>query len=164
MICCVDWSDRFNVDDVEVEEEIRPDFPCPYCYEDFDIASLCSHLEDEHSCESKAAVSFFTCICIGQVKIGCKKVWLFCSFLWNGWFQVWWWKKIFQLSSLVLTKIQVSIFGYMIGGMFLFLVILVFVLFFGCVRDCVHLQVVECSSLVIYGRCGFRSRVRGRVN
>ncbi|KAI3742986.1 hypothetical protein L1987_60687 [Smallanthus sonchifolius] len=47
--------DRFNGDDVEVEEEIRPDFPCPYCYEDFDIGSLCSHLEDEHSCESKAA-------------------------------------------------------------------------------------------------------------
>ncbi|KAJ0502396.1 putative drought induced 19 type, zinc-binding protein [Helianthus annuus] len=48
--------DRFNVEDVEVEEEIRPDFPCPYCYEDFDIGSLCSHLEDEHSCESKAAI------------------------------------------------------------------------------------------------------------
>ncbi|KAL8260160.1 hypothetical protein R6Q59_028113 [Mikania micrantha] len=48
--------DRFNVDDVEVEEEIRPDFPCPYCYEDFEIGSLCSHLEDEHSCESKAAI------------------------------------------------------------------------------------------------------------
>ncbi|KAL3519806.1 hypothetical protein ACH5RR_017955 [Cinchona calisaya] len=45
--------DRLNIDDFEVEEEVRPDFPCPYCYEDFDIASLCSHLEDEHSCESK---------------------------------------------------------------------------------------------------------------
>ncbi|CAK7350543.1 unnamed protein product [Dovyalis caffra] len=48
--------DRFNIDDFEVEEEVRPDFPCPYCYEDFDIGSLCSHLEDEHSYESKAAV------------------------------------------------------------------------------------------------------------
>lgn len=48
--------DRLNVDDFEVEEEIRPDFPCPYCYEDFDIGSLCSHLEDEHSCESKATI------------------------------------------------------------------------------------------------------------
>ncbi|PWA38298.1 protein DEHYDRATION-INDUCED 19 [Artemisia annua] len=48
--------DRLNVDDFEVEEEIRPDFPCPYCYEDFDIASLCSHLEDEHSCESRATI------------------------------------------------------------------------------------------------------------
>ncbi|KAJ0735292.1 putative drought induced 19 type, zinc-binding protein [Helianthus annuus] len=55
-----DLGYRFNVEDVEVEEEIRPDFPCPYCYEDFDIGSLCSHLEDEHSCESKAAVIFLS--------------------------------------------------------------------------------------------------------
>ncbi|XP_070051641.1 protein DEHYDRATION-INDUCED 19-like isoform X2 [Nicotiana tomentosiformis] len=48
--------DRLSIDDFEVEEEIRPDFPCPYCYEDFDIASLCSHLEEEHSCESKVTV------------------------------------------------------------------------------------------------------------
>ncbi|KAH9618745.1 hypothetical protein KSS87_014598 [Heliosperma pusillum] len=46
--------DRLNMDDFEVEDEVRPDIPCPYCYEDFDIASLCAHLEDEHSCESRA--------------------------------------------------------------------------------------------------------------
>ncbi|KAL3345268.1 hypothetical protein AABB24_024300 [Solanum stoloniferum] len=48
--------DRLSIDDFEVEEEVRPDFPCPYCYEDFDIASLCSHLEEEHSCESRITV------------------------------------------------------------------------------------------------------------
>ncbi|KAF8409199.1 hypothetical protein HHK36_005273 [Tetracentron sinense] len=48
--------DRMNIDEFEVEEEARPDFPCPYCYEDYDIASLCSHLEDEHLFESKVAV------------------------------------------------------------------------------------------------------------
>ncbi|KAM1766003.1 hypothetical protein TB1_004959 [Malus domestica] len=48
--------DRLSIDDFEVEDDVRPDFPCPYCYEDFDIASLCSHLEDEHSCESKTTV------------------------------------------------------------------------------------------------------------
>lgn len=48
--------DRLGIDDFDAEEEVRPDFPCPYCYEDFDIASLCSHLEDEHSCESKVTV------------------------------------------------------------------------------------------------------------
>ncbi|KAK4439973.1 protein dehydration-induced [Sesamum alatum] len=48
--------DRINLDDFEIEEEVRPDYPCPYCYEEFDVASLCSHLEDEHSCESKAIV------------------------------------------------------------------------------------------------------------
>ncbi|CAL5409882.1 unnamed protein product [Camellia sinensis] len=47
--------DRLNIDDLEVEDEVRPEFPCPYCYEDYDIVSLCSHLEDEHSCESKVA-------------------------------------------------------------------------------------------------------------
>ncbi|KAI3925875.1 hypothetical protein MKX01_014515, partial [Papaver californicum] len=45
--------DRVNIDDLLVEEESRPDFPCPYCFEDYDIASLCSHLEDEHPFESK---------------------------------------------------------------------------------------------------------------
>ena len=48
--------DRLGIDDFEVEDEVRPDLPCPYCYEDFDIVSLCSHLEDEHSCESKVTV------------------------------------------------------------------------------------------------------------
>lgn len=48
--------DRLGIDDFDVEEEVRPDFPCPYCYEDFDIGSLCSHLEDEHSCESKVTI------------------------------------------------------------------------------------------------------------
>ncbi|XP_057948592.1 protein DEHYDRATION-INDUCED 19-like [Malania oleifera] len=48
--------DRLNIDDFEVEDEVRPDFSCPYCYEDFDIASLCSHLEDEHPCETKVTV------------------------------------------------------------------------------------------------------------
>ncbi|XP_039019952.1 protein DEHYDRATION-INDUCED 19 homolog 4-like [Hibiscus syriacus] len=48
--------DRLNIDDFEVENEVRPDFPCPYCYEDFDIVSLCSHLEDEHPCESKVTI------------------------------------------------------------------------------------------------------------
>ncbi|EOY28175.1 PREDICTED: protein DEHYDRATION-INDUCED 19 homolog 4 [Theobroma cacao] len=48
--------DRLSMDDFEVDDEVRPDFPCPYCYEDFDIASLCSHLEDEHPCESKVTI------------------------------------------------------------------------------------------------------------
>ncbi|MBA0557859.1 hypothetical protein Golob_014901 [Gossypium lobatum] len=48
--------DRLTIDDFEVDDEVRPDFPCPYCYEDFDIASLCSHLEDDHPCESKVTV------------------------------------------------------------------------------------------------------------
>ncbi|XP_009395034.2 protein DEHYDRATION-INDUCED 19 isoform X4 [Musa acuminata AAA Group] len=49
--------DRPSIDEFEMEEEeeVRPDFPCPYCYEDHDITSLCFHLEEEHAFESKAA-------------------------------------------------------------------------------------------------------------
>ncbi|XP_052203495.1 protein DEHYDRATION-INDUCED 19-like isoform X2 [Diospyros lotus] len=48
--------DRLNFDEFEVEDEVRPDFPYPHSYEDFDLASLYSHLEDEqHACESKVA-------------------------------------------------------------------------------------------------------------
>lgn len=50
--------DRLGMDDFEVEEEIRPDFPCPYCHEDHDVTTLCTHFEDEHSLESKVAVRF----------------------------------------------------------------------------------------------------------
>ncbi|CAK8577656.1 unnamed protein product [Lathyrus sativus] len=49
-------TSHLGIDDFDVEEEVRPDFPCPYCYEEFDIGSLCSHLEDEHSCESRVTI------------------------------------------------------------------------------------------------------------
>lgn len=48
--------DRLSVDDFEVDDEVRPEFSCPYCYEDFDISSLCTHLEDEHMFESRGVV------------------------------------------------------------------------------------------------------------
>ncbi|XP_047317610.1 protein DEHYDRATION-INDUCED 19-like [Impatiens glandulifera] len=45
--------DRLIIDDLEIEEEMTADVSCPYCYEEFDVVSLCSHLEDDHSYESK---------------------------------------------------------------------------------------------------------------
>jgi hypothetical protein len=42
---------------VDGDEDLRAEFSCPYCYEEFDISALCSHLEEEHCFESRAAVS-----------------------------------------------------------------------------------------------------------
>lgn len=56
-------ADRFGYDDIEPEDDGRSDFPCPYCYEDHDITSLCTHLEDEHPFESKVVVSLFSWNC-----------------------------------------------------------------------------------------------------
>lgn len=56
VICCL--ADRqINLDDVDGDEDLRAEFSCPYCYEEFDITALCSHLEEEHCFESRAAVS-----------------------------------------------------------------------------------------------------------
>ncbi|AQK88431.1 Protein DEHYDRATION-INDUCED 19 [Zea mays] len=48
-------SDRAGMDELEMDEEVRPEFPCPYCYEDHDVGSLCAHLEEEHPFEPQAA-------------------------------------------------------------------------------------------------------------
>ncbi|XP_022142277.1 protein DEHYDRATION-INDUCED 19 homolog 4-like [Momordica charantia] len=48
--------DLLGIDDLEMDDDGRPHFPCPYCYENFDVMSLCSHLEDEHSCETRVTV------------------------------------------------------------------------------------------------------------
>ncbi|KAJ6925905.1 hypothetical protein NC651_010368 [Populus alba x Populus x berolinensis] len=45
--------DRLNIDAFEVEEEARPDFPCPYCYEDFDIGGDRSLLQEKRPCSRK---------------------------------------------------------------------------------------------------------------
>ncbi|KAL8128441.1 hypothetical protein V2J09_017596 [Rumex salicifolius] len=49
----LDW---LNWDDFHVGDEVRPDIPCPYCYEDLNLGYLCTHLEDEHSSESRPTV------------------------------------------------------------------------------------------------------------
>eukprot|EP00249_Psilotum_nudum_P012299 c23707_g1_i2 orf=670-1236(+) len=55
----------YNLDDLEGEDDLRHDYICPFCFDDFDIATLCSHIEEEHFCES---VSVACPVC--SVKVG----------------------------------------------------------------------------------------------
>lgn len=48
-------ADRAGMEEVDMDEEVRPEFACPYCYEDHDVVSLCAHLEEEHPFEPHAA-------------------------------------------------------------------------------------------------------------
>ncbi|WVZ99587.1 hypothetical protein U9M48_044857 [Paspalum notatum var. saurae] len=43
------------MEELDMDEEVRPEFACPYCYEDNDVASLCAHLEEEHPFEPHPA-------------------------------------------------------------------------------------------------------------
>ncbi|KAF7080727.1 hypothetical protein CFC21_084757 [Triticum aestivum] len=52
--------DQVGMDELDMdgdENAGRPDFPCPYCYEDHDIASLIAHLEEDHPFEPHTVVS-----------------------------------------------------------------------------------------------------------
>jgi hypothetical protein len=55
---------------VDGDEDVRSDFSCPYCYEDFDLTSLCSHLEDEHCFEFKPAICPVCAARIGKDMLG----------------------------------------------------------------------------------------------
>lgn len=46
-------SDAYLGDDLEVEDEYKQEFSCPFCAEEFDIVGLFCHMDDEHQLELK---------------------------------------------------------------------------------------------------------------
>lgn len=52
------------------EEEPRPEFPCPFCSEDFDIVGLCCHIDDEHAAEAKNGVCPVCMTRVGMDMVG----------------------------------------------------------------------------------------------
>lgn len=50
-------SDMFmGFEDIDGDDDIREEFPCPFCSEYFDIIGLCCHIDDEHPVEAKNGV------------------------------------------------------------------------------------------------------------
>ncbi|XP_022742257.1 protein DEHYDRATION-INDUCED 19 homolog 3-like [Durio zibethinus] len=43
-------------EEIDGEDNIREEFPCPFCSEYFDIVGLCCHIDDEHPVEAKNGV------------------------------------------------------------------------------------------------------------
>ncbi|KAG8648298.1 hypothetical protein MANES_09G174600v8 [Manihot esculenta] len=47
-------SDMFiGFEEIDGDDDIREEFPCPFCSEYFDIVGLCCHIDDEHPVEAK---------------------------------------------------------------------------------------------------------------
>lgn len=42
-----------------VDDDIREEFPCPFCSEYYDIVGLCFHIDDEHPLEAKNGVYIY---------------------------------------------------------------------------------------------------------
>jgi Drought induced 19 protein (Di19), zinc-binding len=45
-------------EDVESgEDEMKAEYPCPFCSDHFDLVGLCCHIDDEHPVELKTGVT-----------------------------------------------------------------------------------------------------------
>ncbi|XP_059652348.1 protein DEHYDRATION-INDUCED 19 homolog 3 isoform X2 [Cornus florida] len=50
-------SDMFMAfEEFDGDDDIREEFPCPFCSDYFDIVGLCCHIDDEHPVEAKNGV------------------------------------------------------------------------------------------------------------
>ncbi|KAL7237594.1 hypothetical protein ACSBR2_003822 [Camellia fascicularis] len=50
-------SDMFmGFEEIDGDDDIKEEFPCPFCSEYFDIVGLCCHIDDEHPVEAKNGV------------------------------------------------------------------------------------------------------------
>ena len=46
-------------DDLEVEDEYKQEFSCPFCADELDIVGLFCHMDDEHQLELKNGVILY---------------------------------------------------------------------------------------------------------
>ncbi|KAL5862975.1 hypothetical protein ACOSQ3_000489 [Xanthoceras sorbifolium] len=54
---CIDFEDIEDDD-----EELKGDYFCPFCAEDFDLVGLCCHIEEEHPIEAKSGICPFCAV------------------------------------------------------------------------------------------------------
>ncbi|CAI9769524.1 unnamed protein product [Fraxinus pennsylvanica] len=43
-------------EEFDMDDDVREEYPCPFCSEYFDIVGLCCHIDDEHPVEAKNGV------------------------------------------------------------------------------------------------------------
>ncbi|GFY89019.1 drought-induced 19 [Actinidia rufa] len=50
-------SDMYmGFEEIDGDDDVREEFPCPFCSEYYDIVGLCCHIDDEHPVEAKNGV------------------------------------------------------------------------------------------------------------
>ena len=55
----VDVDFCIDIEDFDGDDDLRGDFPCPFCSEDFDLVGLCYHIDEEHTSEARSGVCVF---------------------------------------------------------------------------------------------------------
>ena len=46
----------FDYEEVDGDDDLNSEYPCPFCPEEFDLVELCCHIDDEHPVEANFGV------------------------------------------------------------------------------------------------------------
>lgn len=46
-------------EEIDMDDDIREEYACPFCSDYFDIVGLCCHIDDEHPVEAKNGVMLY---------------------------------------------------------------------------------------------------------
>lgn len=46
------------MEESEGNDDLRAEYLCPYCAEDYDVVSLCCHIDEHHPIQAKNGVRF----------------------------------------------------------------------------------------------------------
>ncbi|CAA0834658.1 Protein DEHYDRATION-INDUCED 19 homolog 3 [Striga hermonthica] len=52
----IDVEMLMGFEEIDMDDDIREEYPCPFCSDYFDIVGLCCHIDDEHPVEAKNGV------------------------------------------------------------------------------------------------------------
>lgn len=47
----------FDYEEVDGDDDLNSEYPCPFCPEEYDLVELCCHIDDEHPVEAQYGVS-----------------------------------------------------------------------------------------------------------
>ncbi|CAI9764244.1 unnamed protein product [Fraxinus pennsylvanica] len=63
-------------EEIDMDDDIREEYSCPFCSEYFDILGLCCHMDDEHSVEAKNGMCP---VCAMMVDVDMDRFWRCCG-------------------------------------------------------------------------------------
>lgn len=47
-------------DSEEENDDLKPEYVCPFCLDDFDLVGFCCHVDNGHPIEAKSGVFYFS--------------------------------------------------------------------------------------------------------
>lgn len=60
----------FDYEEVDGDDDLNSEYPCPFCPEEFDLVELCCHIDDEHPVEANFGICPICSTSVGDNMVG----------------------------------------------------------------------------------------------